>query len=295
MSTIELLAFDYVNFAENNKAYNIPIIYILAIAIGLIKKVEFNIQRGAYFLNIAFIFFGVSIAGGIWLLLIEAMINGYTFILVFVDILIWGFATYGFIIIAKARSNDAYGHSRYAWLAFVPFLCFWLLFKPSKNKDAPSTLSLISGVPAVFIGILIFGVVSGFSFSVEQSNINKVENVSLEVSEKIKHKYFEYYTKRDGLKAGLDYYKSLGSIGRIDEITYLNDIHTTDDTITYKFLITDNQITSFTQQERDNLEGYLCELGQIIIEHGGTMVLHYFNEANPKIAYIVGNDEMCSL
>ena len=71
------------------------------------------------------------------------------------------------------------------------------------------------------------------------------------------------------MNAALEYQKTLDVIGQqIDEITYLDDIVIEDETITYKFLITDNSITSFTQQRRDEWENYICNSNKVLIDAG---------------------------
>ena len=136
---LELLAFDYLTYAEND-AYNLPIVYIFAIVFGFIKKVDFRLQRGTYFLNSAFIIFLASIASGIYFLSFDAILNGYLFAIVLLDIIIWAVVAYLFLVIAKARSNDAYGHSRYAVLSFIPLANLWLVFVPSKDEFAPKNI-----------------------------------------------------------------------------------------------------------------------------------------------------------
>ena len=295
MSLSELLAFDYFIYAEND-AYKLPIVYIFAIVFGFIKKVDYRLQRGTYFLNSSFIIFLASISGGIAFLTPNAIVDGYLFEIVLLDIIIFAVVAYLCVVISKARSNDAYGHSRYAALAFIPLANLWLLFTPSKDDFAPKMSALTSGVTAVVIGLVVS--VAGRMFSlalVNAMDTYATTTVAQTQGKEIANKYFQYYVQSDGLNAALEYYKTLDVIGtKIDEITYLNDITIKDDTITYKFLITDNSITGFTQQKRDEWENYVCNY-KVLFDAGANMVWHYYSKSEPMLAYIIGNDEVCSI
>ena len=92
----------------------------------------------------------------------------------------------------------------------------------------------------------------------------------------------------------LEYYKTLDVIGQqIDEITYLNDIVVEEDKITYKFLVTDNDITGFTQERRKEWRDYVCDNNKPLFDVGASMIFHYYSDANPMLAYIIGNSEIC--
>jgi hypothetical protein len=296
MNSLELLAFDYLTYAEND-AYNLPIVYIFAIVFGFIKKVDFRLQRGTYFLNSAFIIFLASIASGIYFLSFDAILNGYLFAIVLLDIIIWAVVAYLFLVIAKARSNDAYGHSRYAVLSFIPLANLWLVFVPSKDEFAPKMTALTGGAAAVVIGLIISIAGRGFGVAVSSAmDTYATTTVAEKHGRAIALKYFQYNSQRDSLEAGLEYYKTLDVIGnQIDEITYLKDIVVEEDTITYKFLITDNTITGFTQERRDVWENYICNNHQPLFDAGANMIFHYYSDAEPLLAYVIGNTEVCSL
>jgi hypothetical protein len=119
MDFIENLAMAYLVFA-GNAGYNILIVYVAALCVGLIKNVGFRLQRGTYFLNCALIIFAGSLAQIIWFIAAPAIANGFAGVLVLVDIAAWVASGYAYVVVAKARSNDAYGHARYAALSFIP-------------------------------------------------------------------------------------------------------------------------------------------------------------------------------
>ena len=60
--------------------------------------------------------------------------------------------------IAMARSRDAYGHGRMAFLAFIPYANFWLLLTPSKkaiSANRAPTIPLLSGGLGVLTGFVL--------------------------------------------------------------------------------------------------------------------------------------------
>ena len=142
------------------------------------------------------------------------------------DIIIWAVISYLLVIICKARSNDAYGHSRYAALGFIPFANLWLLFTPSKDDFAPKMAALTSGVTAVVIGLVVSVAGRGFDMAIVNAmDTYATTTISQKQGKEIANKYFQYYAQKDGLNAALEYYKTLDVIGqKIDEITYQLEI-----------------------------------------------------------------------
>lgn len=64
----------------------------------------------------------------------------------------------GLGIIALARSQDAYGHGRMAFLAFIPIANLWLLFAPSQKPTAERAAipQLEGGVRAIIYFVVLF-------------------------------------------------------------------------------------------------------------------------------------------
>ena len=155
MNIIEILAYDYLTFAEKNEYYSVYFIYLFSLIFGLVKKVAQKMQRATYFLNIALVLFVGSLSQIIWLYSVSAMSGGYLYLLVVLDLVIWAAIGYAFIVITKARSNDAYGHSRLAILGFIPIAGFWLLFTASKDNNPVKMPSYVSGGYGVIIGLVV--------------------------------------------------------------------------------------------------------------------------------------------
>jgi hypothetical protein len=298
MNTFELLVWQYLSFVEFT-GYNFVIIFLFAIGVGALKKVDFRMQRGTYFLNSAFVVFGVSIGQCIWFFLPNSIVGDYVFVIVLIDILIWALTAYVIIVLAKARSNDAYGNSSYAALAFIPFVSLWLIFKPSKDDYTTKMPSLLSGNSAAFIGLVVLVVGRVVGDASEQYIGNQItNNTNFESQVIIGQKFIEYYAKTDGVERALEYYKTLEepNIGEpIDDITMFKSLEIFKNTMTYKYLISDNSITGFTQEQRDIWQSYICNEMSPILEYGGKIVLHYYSVTVPTLAYVSADKEVCDI
>ncbi len=78
---------------------------------------------------------------------------------------------YFFCRIAIARSHDAYGHGRMAFLAFIPIANFWLLLTPSKNvmsANRTPTIPLLSGGLGVVTGFVLLATAFGVTVYIEE-------------------------------------------------------------------------------------------------------------------------------
>ena len=298
MSIFELIGFEYFHFSEST-GYNFVIIALFAIVTGYLKKVDFRMQRGTFFLNSACVVFGVSIGQCIWFLQADSIVGGYTLAIVLIDISIWALTAYALVVIGKARSNDAYGNPHYAALAFIPIASLWLAFTPSKDNNTYKTPSLLNGGSAVFIGLIVLLVGRGIGLSTERSIedylTNNTDNGSQII---IGQKFLEFYAKTDGLERALEYYKSFEevTVGEpIDEVTMFESLENSEDTLTYKFLISDKSITGYTQEQREIWQSYICNNMSPILDYGATIVWHYYSDSVPMLAYVSANKEVCNI
>lgn len=296
MSFIENLAMDYLVLA-GNAGYNVLIVYATALCVGLVKTVGFRLQRGTYFLNCALIIFAGSLTQMIWFIAAPAIANGFVSVLVLVDITVWVVSGYAYVVVAKARSNDAYGHARYAALSFIPIANLWLLFTPSKDKFKVTLPTLLSGGTAVVLGLVISVAGRGIGIGIQNSVEDYVaSHLSYETSTKLNDKWISYYISNNDIERAILFLKSGESVGsNIDELTVLEDIEVRNETMEYRFRILDTSITGFTQEQRNTWENYICNNYTILIDAGAMIVWHYYSSSEPVLARIIGNSEVCSL
>ena len=297
MDYFENLAMGYLEFGQDIEQYNLLIMYAAALCIGMVKKVEHRMQRGTYFLNCALIIAAGSLSQVMWFLTASAIADNYLSVLVAADILVWIVSAYALIIVTKARSNDAYGHARYAALGFIPIANLWLLFTPSKDDFNVKLPALLTGGAAVILGLVISVGGRGFGIAIQQSIENYVANsTNYETSVKIGDRWMSYYISMGELEEAMLFLKESEGVGsKIDEITILQDIVIDGDTMEYQFRITDNSITGFTQEQRNTWENYVCDSYEVLINGGAMIIWHYYSNTQPILARIIGNSEVCSL
>jgi len=297
MDFFENLAMGYLVFAGDIEHYSLLIVYAAALCIGMVKNVEHRMQRGTYFLNCALIVSASSLSQVMWFLSAPAIADNYISVIVVADILVWIVSGYALIIITKARSNDAYGHARYAALGFIPFANLWLLFQPSKDDFTVKLPALLTGGTAVVLGLVLFVGGRGFGIGIEQTLENYIMNsTNYETKVKISKRWMSYYISMGEIEEGMLFLKESEDVGsKIDDITILQDIVIDADTMEYQFRITDNSVTAYTQQQRNTWENYICDNYEVLINGGAMIIWHYYSDTQPVLARIIGNSEVCSL
>ena len=297
MNTLENLAIGYLDFAGKVPVYNFLIVFAFAIFFGFVKEVNHRMQRGTYFLNSSLILLFGSLSQIVWFFSPVAIANGFVSIFVLFDILVWIASAYSLIIITKSRSNDAYGHPRYAALGFIPIANLWLLFTPSKETNFTHLPAYISGVTAVMIGLVLTGLGRGTTVMIEESLVDYFQNsVDYELNQRVRDRWINYYISNNDMVGALEFMKSLEPIGeRIDEITFLNDVVVTSNGIEYLFFITDNSIVRFPSETINALEDHICANFFTFIEGGATVTFNYFSDAVPSVALISSDGATCGI
>ena len=99
------------------------------------------------------------------------MTGGYLWLLMALSLAASIAGGYFLYRIAMARSRDAYGHSRMAFLAFIPIANFWLLLTPSKNEmsvNRASTIPLLSGGLGILSGFVLLASTIGVIVYIEE-------------------------------------------------------------------------------------------------------------------------------
>lgn len=166
----ENLAFQYVFLIESNPflvSYWTTVIG--ALIAGVFHRSATELRRAPYFAYSCLLVLLATASKMVWIGTVLAVIGGYLWFLMLVDVGIGLGVGYAFGMIAKARSRDGFGHARLAGLAFIPLLNLLLLFVPPKKTGSASllpTIPLVTGVLGVLTGfVLLFTslVVKGYA------------------------------------------------------------------------------------------------------------------------------------
>ena len=132
---LEDIAIQYVNQTEESlRLLSYGITIIGAIAAGIFHKNKTELLRAPYFAYSGLLFLVSAASQLVWFGSVQAIIDGFLWVFMLVDVVVGLAVGYAFGIIAMARSRDAFGHARMAFLAFIPIANLWLLLKLSKNE-----------------------------------------------------------------------------------------------------------------------------------------------------------------
>ena len=294
METLELLGFYYITLADHT-GYNFLLIIIGGIAGVFLKKTDLRMARGTYYLNTALLMFAASISQTLWLQTIDGMINGYLFVVALVDITVWISIGFGFAFIAKSRSNDAYGTSKSAYLAFIPLANLALVFAPSKDQLGFKSSGATSGVSAVVLGFIVMGAANMVQKEISNSLEKTIESyANSDFSPLIREKYFDFTSRSEGLDAGLKYLASLEEVGqKLDEITSFDAIDVSNKTMTYHYKILDGTITGASNEFQKNIQKENCITFEQAIQRGARIDFIYTSDVHGILASISSNSENC--
>ena len=210
MELIENLAVGFATAVEANGNIYVLILCVLSLIIGVTFTVERKIGRGSYFFYTMLIGLFLTIKDIVWVTSALALANNFLSLLVLSDFLVLFIAAYMLVIIAKSRSNDIYGHSRYAILAFIPIGNLWLIFGNSKDKKETDKF-ILNGVLAALIGILLLVTTIIASISINNFVVdeNRLKFVNNDDRKKVRNRLFSYHLQFGTITDALNYLKSL--------------------------------------------------------------------------------------
>ena len=151
---------------EEIQLVGISIFLCGAILAGIQIKRQLALRRAPYFVFTAIIFFILTGVQFFWILILSALEGGYFWVIVIVTQGSLFGGGYFFYRIARARSLDAYGHGRMAFLGFIPIANFWLLLTRSNPAGAVprmATTPLLTGKLGVFSGLVVLVATTGLT------------------------------------------------------------------------------------------------------------------------------------
>lgn len=168
---LDTIAIQFINQSEDSlRAIDFGLILIGAIIAAVSSQSKVELARVPYFALSALIFFLVSVVQIVWLQPRLALAGGYLWVLVLISMVASVAGGFFLCRIAMARSRDAYGYGRRAFLAFIPIANFWLLLTPSKNAlsgyRAP-TIPMLRGGLGALTGCVLMAAAIGVAAYIE--------------------------------------------------------------------------------------------------------------------------------
>ena len=293
---LEELAFEFIDQNEDALgAIGFGIAFLgFVIALIVQSRAKGELQRAPYFALSMLLFLISSALTFMWLSSLQVILLGFLWVLVGAVFLGTAVVGYFYGVIALARSRDAYGHGRYATLAWIPIANFWLLLKESKNAlsiNRVPTIPLLSGGVGVIVGFVVAAAGIGLSATFQVYGDRMIEKLDLEASMARMIRY-------QGLEKALQFIAAsppqLPIV--IDEVTTLTTIVADGSRLRSTFVVALDDVT-LSDQFRAEIERGICTYEPfILLLRDGAAIEEVYVKANGSAIgrHIVTRD-MCGL
>ena len=293
---LEEVAIHYVSQTEGSlRLISYGITIAGAIAAAIFHKSDGELQRAPYFAYSGLLVFIVSAFQLVWFGSIPAMTGGFLWVLMLVDVVVGLGVGYALGIVAMARSRDAYGHARMAFLAFIPFANLWLLFVSSKNvvsANRAPMIPLLSGALGVLTGFILLaaGVALGGLIQVELDRMV----AEAERDPAMQRAGVDMMLHSQGIEETLRQLATGVPSRRIDEVTILLRVTGDGTTLRYLYEVSTNpDVLPITMHT--NLVQHNCtyEALRPVIEAGATVEHVYQRTDGSEIGVVAVTQESC--
>lgn len=235
----------------------------------------------------------------VWLGSAEALVDGYLWVLVAINVI--GVAVIGCFlgILAMARSRDAFGGARNGALAFIPLANLILLLSPTKNEsstNAIATLPLLTGRGGVLIGIVIFVVGVALSTVARTQNEALVERGAESTDPKAQQAGVRFSIYTMGLGPTLAWLAPTVRVPQVvDEWTTIVMVKATGNTLRYTYSVTADP-SYFTASFRTGLIEFACRSEmplRPVLQAGGIIEHSYTRPDSSEIGTVVIGQDSC--
>lgn len=296
---LEDIALQFVNRPEADlRAINYGLTILGAIVAGIVNRSSFELARAPYFAYTTLIFLLVSAVQMIWLQSLPAMIGGYLWVLMVVSIaavIVGGFFAGK---IAIARSRDAYGHGRMAFLAFIPLANFWLLLTPSKkavSANRAPTVPLLTGGVGVLFGFVMLAAAVAVNALIDHQADQMARRAPTDPASQ--QAGIEFLIRSHGLAEALRMMAAeLNTPITIDEVTTLSRIEA-DGTQLRRTYVVSHPIETISDEFRAGIMNGICAHGPFhpLLRAGGTIREVYERPDKSVIGAVLVTRKACGL
>jgi len=205
---------------------------------------------------------------------------------------------YGLGVIAMARSRDAYGHGKLAFLAFIPFANLWLLFTQSRLSLSPKrepTIPLLTGDAGVATGFvfLFAGIVLTAFLRLQLERMVQVAQSDPTMQEA----GVDFMIRAHGLDATLrEMALGFPTPSPIDDVTTLTQVEGDGTTLRYTYEVM-AVIDTLPMSVRTGLTRQNCTYAAMrpVIEAGATLEHVYLRPDGSEIGVVKVNQDICRL
>lgn len=294
---LEEIAIQYVSQTEDSlRLISYGITIAGAVVAAIFHKSSAEVRRAPYFAYSGLLFFIAAASQLVWFGSIPAMIGGFLWVFMLVDVVVGLGVGYAFGIIAMARSRDAYGHARMAALAFIPIANFWLLLTPSKNDVSANrapTIPLLTGALGVLTGLvlLVAGIALGAFLQVETNRMA----AEAENDPAMQRAGIDMMLRGQGLEETLRRMAAEVPSQRVDETTTLLRVLGDGTTLRYIYEVSTNP-DALPMSMRMGLVQHNCtyEALRPVIEAGATVEHVYQRTDGSEIGVVTVTRDICN-
>jgi hypothetical protein len=268
---LEVLSFQYTQLPAPVLTL---IAYLFTVAGGLLAALflpagDGTLNRSSYFLWLGVGMFALAINQLWWLLYVPALKTGWSGLLLVSDLagsLVYG----GFVLrLAMARSRDAYGHARRAYLAFIPFANFVLLFKAGQN---PVVRHGVQGTISAAIVVMVLSRIVTSTLTDEVTR--RAEDAAADPQIVAVTKSMQLRAR--GIEAGLDeLIAAEGAPARIDSDLMLQAVTRQGLHLTYDFILDAPEAEALSDDYRQAVHVGFCDGLMPYLNLGATATLNY--------------------
>ena len=294
---LEELAIQYVTQDEDSlQLMGFGLTVVGAMIAALVTRSNVEIARAPYLAYSALIFFAYCAVQIVWLQSVPAVAGGYLWMLATISLaasIAFGFFLYR---IAMARSRDAYGHSRMAFLAFIPIANFWLLLTPSKSKmsiNRTPTIPLLSRGLGVLTGFILLAAGIGVTVYIEQQSQMMEQQAQTEPPSQ--QAIVEHMLRSHGVEETL---RRLAAESQtpiaIDELTTLSRIEATGTQLRRTYVVEIDDMT-ITEEFRVSSRNGICAWPafQAILRAHGSIREVYVERSGREIGTVMVSRDEC--
>ncbi len=246
------------------------------------------LRRSTYFYLSSLALFLLSAAQLVWFLYVPALRLGASFLLMLTDFAsCLAFGAYS-AQIARARSLDAYGHGRHAWMAFVPLANLWLLFKsPLQPVEAPGAgWRILAGLVLALFSRLVTDFVEGNGEVIARQIQADPEVAALVQSLNI---------RAQGIEAALDeLILAEGAPVVIDATLTLQTVTRDGRTVTYDYVLDDPTATALDPAYRNQVRASMCGGLLAYLEAGATARIRFARKDGAQIEVLALSVTECT-
>ena len=286
----EELAIQFVSMSEGT----IQLIhYVMAVVGGCVAaiavKSKTEITRAPFFAYSCLVIFLFSCVQVIWLLSINAMAGGFLWVLMAISFAASIASGYFIYRLGMARSYDAFGNARSAFLAFIPILGLVLLFTRSKEEMTTSripTIPLVSGGLGILTGFVLSAATVGMNVYIKEQGRNLVQQAQFtpaEIKADIKRMLrFNGLEKTLRLLAA-EYKKPIA----LDKVTTVARFVADGKQLRLTYLI-DSEEMLITEKFRERIRDGICKSEFLpILRAGGSIRMDYFARSGRVIGSLI--------